>query len=161
MPAISGLSARVFGPGRFVRTAYRVREGTPDVSAFCRVAVLGDRLVAAIRMTEIAIGGRGGALLLGPLAVDPDFANQGHGRRLIAESIAAAREHGRELVLLVGDMPYYGRLGFSPVPKGQIQMPGPVDLARLLALELQTAAIERFRGGVAAAAAPNEEAPRS
>ncbi|MGE0700605.1 MAG: GNAT family N-acetyltransferase [Hyphomicrobiaceae bacterium] len=95
MPAIAALSARVFGPGRFVRTAYRVREGTPDVSEFCRVALLGDRVVAAIRMTEITIGGRGGALLLGPLAVASELANQGHGRRLIAESLDAARADGR------------------------------------------------------------------
>jgi predicted N-acetyltransferase YhbS len=161
MPAIAELGARVFGPGRFARTAYRVREGTPDVSAFCRVATMGDRLVAAIRMTEIAIGEQGGALLLGPLAVDPDFANQGHGRRLIAESAAAAREAGRQLVLLVGDMPYYGRLGFIAVPKGQIEMPGPVDPARLLALELQEGALERFRGSVVGIAQPNGEAPRS
>lgn len=161
MPEVAELGARVFGPGRFARTAYRVREGKPDVSAFCRVATMGDRLVAAIRMTEITIGGRGGALLLGPLAVDPDFANQGHGRRLIAESAAAAREAGRELVLLVGDMPYYGRLGFIPVPKGQIEMPGPVDPARLLVLELQLGALERFRGPVVARVPLNEEAPRS
>ncbi|MGE0767405.1 MAG: GNAT family N-acetyltransferase [Hyphomicrobiaceae bacterium] len=150
MPAISELSARVFGPGRFVRTAYRVREGTPDVSAFCRVAMLADRIIAAIRMTEIAIGGRGDALLLGPLAVDPEFANLGHGRRLIVESAEAARSAGRELVLLVGDMPYYGRLGFGPVPPGQISLPGPVNSSRLLALELKADALQHFHGMVVA-----------
>ena len=150
MPAVSELSARVFGPGRFVRTAYRVREGTPDVSPFCRVALLGDRIIAAIRMTGISIGGRGGALLLGPLAVDPEFANLGYGRRLIAESTEAARAAGMELILLVGDMPYYGRLGFVPVPIGQITLPGPVNPARLLAVELQPGALDRYRGAVAA-----------
>jgi len=149
VPAISELSARVFGPGRFVRTAYRVREGTPDVSSFCRVALLGGRIIAAIRMTEVAVGGRAGALLLGPLAVDPEFANLGYGRRLIAESMEAARAAGRELVLLVGDMPYYGRLGFVPVPPGQITLPGPVDPGRLLAVELQQGALGHYRGLVA------------
>jgi len=148
LSAISDLSARVFGPGRFVRTAYRVREGTPDISDFCRVALAGDRIIAAIRMTEIAIGGRSGALMLGPLAVDPEFANLGYGRRLIAESIEAARSAGRELVLLVGDMPYYGRLGFIPVPAGQVILPGPVNPDRLLANELIPGAVTRFRGHV-------------
>lgn len=146
MTAISDLSARVFGPGRFVRTAYRIREGTPDVSAFCRVAMLGQRIIAAIRMTEVRVGGQGGALLLGPLAVDPDFANLGHGRRLIAESTAAAKAAGREIVLLVGDLPYYGRLGFMLVPAGRIELPGPVDAQRLMALELQPGALARFKG---------------
>jgi predicted N-acetyltransferase YhbS len=148
IPIVSELSARVFGPGRFVRTAYRVREGTPDVSAFCRVAELDGRIIAAIRMTEIAIGGRGEALMLGPLAVDPMFAGQGYGRRLIAESMDAARSAGRELVLLVGDMPYYGRFGFVPVPRGQIVLPGPVDPARLLAAELTAGALPHFHGMV-------------
>jgi predicted N-acetyltransferase YhbS len=146
MPAISALSARVFGPGRFVRTAYRVREGTPDVSAFCRVALSGDRIIASIRMTDIAIGGRPGTLLLGPLAVDPDLANLGYGRRLIAESIAAATSAGRDMVLLVGDLPYYGRLGFVQVPAGQILFPGPVNAARILVRELIPGAVGRFHG---------------
>jgi predicted N-acetyltransferase YhbS len=148
MAEILRLNARVFGPGRFVRTAYRIREGTPDVSPFCRIALLGARIIASIRMTEIAVGGRGGALLLGPLAVDPEFANQGYGRRLIAESIEAARAAGRDIVVLVGDMPYYGRFGFVPVPLGSIILPGPVNPARLLALELQPGAIGRYRGNV-------------
>ena len=149
LQAISRLSALVFGPGRFVRTAYRIREGTPDVSPFCRVAVIGERIIAAIRMTDVAIGGRSGALLLGPLAVDPAFANLGYGRQLIADSMEAARGARRQIVLLVGDLPYYGRLGFVLVPAGQIEMPGPVNPQRLLALELEPGALEQFRGIVA------------
>jgi len=151
VPLISELSARVFGPGRFARTAYRVREGTLAVSPFCRIACIDEHLIASIRMTDIAIGGHRGALLLGPLAVDPEFANQGHGRRLIAESLAAARAAGRQLVVLVGDLTYYGRLGFSAVPVGQMTMPGPVDAERILALELAPGALAGFRGAVAAA----------
>ena len=148
LPEILHLNARVFGPGRFTRTAYRIREGTPDISPFCRLAHLDERIIASIRMTEIAIGGRRGALLLGPLAVAPEFANQGHGRRLIAESLEAARREGRELVVLVGARPYYGRFGFVPVPPGHIVLPGPVDPARLLACELVTGALQAFRGDV-------------
>lgn len=157
LPAISDLSRRVFGPGRFVRTAYRIREGTADHSPFCRVAVAGERVIAAIRMTDVTIGGEARALLLGPLAVDPDIANQGFGRRLIAEAMDAARAAGREIVLLVGDMPYYGRLGFKPVPVGQITLPGPANPARILALDLVEGALERYQGavaGVRCAAAP-------
>jgi predicted N-acetyltransferase YhbS len=156
VPAISGLCALVFGPGRFVRTAYRVREGTPDVSPFCRVVEVEGRLIAAIRMTGVAVGGEQGALLLGPLAVDPDHAGQGHGRRLIAESIASAKAAGVRLVLLVGNLSYYGRLGFVPVPPGRIEMPGPVDPARLLALEIEPGAAAHFAGAVKRAAARSQ-----
>lgn len=149
LPAISELHARTFGPGRFVRTAYRVREGTPAISRYCRATYLGDRLIAAVRMTPISIGGAEGALLLGPLVVDPDFAGQGFGKRLIAEVIEAAKVDGQRLVLLVGDGPYYGRFGFRPVPPGQIAMPGPVNPQRLLAAELADGAMAEMRGLVA------------
>jgi len=150
LPAISRLHARVFGPGRFARTAYRVREGTPPISPYCRAAMLGEQLVAAVRFTPISVGGTGGALLLGPLAVDPDFAGQGFGKRLVAEAMASAQQDGVRLVLLVGDEPYYGRFGFHPVPPGQITLPGPVDPRRLLASELAPGTLAQMRGIVSA-----------
>ncbi len=148
--AISALHARVFGPGRFTRTAYRVREGTPLHSPFCRAIVFDGRIVAAIRMTGISIGGMPGALLLGPLAVEAALANLGHGRRLLAAVADDAGAAGRRLILLVGNEPYYGRLGYVRVPAGQILLPGPVDPARLLALELTPGALAGYHGTVAA-----------
>ena len=150
MPAIIALQSRAFSPGRFVRTAYRVREGAPARSPFCRVAYKGDRLIAALRMTEINVGGRSGALFLGPLAVEPEEAGRGHARRLVAETLDVARDRGIHLVVLVGDMAYYGRLGFGPVPPGRIRLPGPVDPARVLAAELVPGALATFQGAVAA-----------
>jgi predicted N-acetyltransferase YhbS len=50
-------------------------------------------------------------------------------------------------------MPYYGRFGFVPVPPGQIRLPGPVDPARLLALELVAGALSDAVGLVQAKAA--------
>ena len=151
VPVISALHARVFGPGRFARTAYRVREqmelGT-EVSRFCRVAERDGRIIAALRMSDVTIGGTKGALLLGPLVVDPDFANQGYGRALIGEAIDAGRVAGIRLVVLVGDEPYYGRFGFAPVKPGHITFPGPVNVARILAAELQPGALTDFRGCV-------------
>lgn len=146
MPAIRSLHALVFGPGRFARTAYRIREGTPDISPFCRVAIVDDAIAACLRMTPVTIGSVPGALLLGPLAVHPAQANRGYGRQLIAEVINRAREAGLELILLVGDQSYYGRLGFIPVPPGQILLPGPVDHERVLAFELRPHALTAFRG---------------
>jgi predicted N-acetyltransferase YhbS len=152
--AIGRLHAAVFGPGRFARTAYRIREGTPFASPFCRKAVQGDDLLATIRFTEIAIGGSAGALLLGPLAVAPAVTGQGHGKRLVAEGLETARHAGVSLVLLVGNEPYYGRFGFKPVPRGQILFPGPVDPARLLVVELTPNALAGMRGLVTASQPP-------
>lgn len=149
--AIALLNAEAFGPGRFARTAYRVREGMPPVSAFCKVCVTEDgRIIAAVRFTPIRIGGHDAALLLGPLAVAPSHANQGYGRQLIALGLEQAKADGIGLVLLVGDEPYYGRLGFQRVPYGQITLPGPVDPGRLLAAELRPGALAEARGRVTA-----------
>jgi predicted N-acetyltransferase YhbS len=135
-PALSQLSAQAFGPGRFTRSAYRVREGVPPVAALCLCGLLDGKLVGGIRFTAIRIGGSEGAALLGPLVVDPAVTGKGYGKALVEEGLTRARGAGFALVLLVGDMPYYGRFGFQPVPPGQIALPGPVDPARLLAVEL-------------------------
>ena len=150
LPAISELHARVFGPGRFTRTAYRVREGAAPISRYCRAALLGNRIIAAVRFTDVAVGTTEAALLLGPLAVDPEFAGKGFGRALVGEALVAAKSDGVRLVILVGDEPYYGRFGFHPLPPGQIALPGPVDPQRLLAAELAPGALSDYRGLVAA-----------
>lgn len=150
LPLVSQLNAAVFGPGRFTRTAYRVREGAPALSPYCRAAVLDSRMIAAVRFTKITIGGSAQALLLGPLAVDPEFAGKGHGRQLIAEAMDKAKSDGMRLVVLVGDEPYYARFGFHPIPPGQVQLPGPVDPMRLLAAELTPGALASYRGIVVA-----------
>ncbi|HVZ04648.1 N-acetyltransferase [Hyphomicrobium sp.] len=147
---ISRLHAHVFGPGRFARSAYRVREGKGHLSRYCLVAYLGAELVASLRITEITIGGRGGGALLGPVAVDPGHRGLGLGTKLMTEAMAAARAGGTALILLVGDVPYYGRFGFKVVQAGQIVFPGPVDPARILACELKDGALAEYRGLVVA-----------
>ena len=151
LPAIEALHDLAFGPGALTRAAYRVREGQPTFTPFCRVLYQGDTLIAAIRYTAVHIGGSNSALMLGPLAVAPAFANLGHGRRLLAESIDSARAASIALIILIGDPPYYARFGFVQVPFRQIQMPGPIDPARLLALELAPGALATFKGSVAGA----------
>lgn len=124
-----------FGPGRFAKTAYRLREGIPHDPRLSFVAIAGDRLVGSVRLTPILIGDAP-ALLLGPLAVEPAFSGRGAGRELVRTALLAARAAGHRLVLLVGDQPYYGPLGFVPVAPGHVTLPGPVDPRRLLVCEL-------------------------
>ena len=148
--AVQALEAHVFGPGRFARTAYRVREGAPALSPFCRGAFEDGRLVASLRLTPVAIGGKGRHLLLGPLAVAPACAGQGYGKALVSECVSAAAASGIGLIVLVGDQPYYDRFGFAPVPPGQIVFPGPVNPARILARELTPGALAAVRGALTA-----------
>jgi len=143
--AILRLNERVFGPGRFARTAYRLREATPPDLSLSFVARVGPLLVGANAMTPVVIG-ETPAVLLGPLIVEPVFRSRGIGEALVNASLEAAKAAGHRLVVLVGDEPYYGRMGFKPAPRGRVQMPGPVDPARVLVCELAAGAFEGVSG---------------
>ena len=143
--AILRLNERVFGPGRFARTAYRVRETTPPDLGLSFVARVGPLLVGANAMTPIFIG-ETPAYLLGPLIVEPVFRSRGIGEALVNVSLEAAKAAGGRLVVLVGDAPYYARMGFKPAGPGRIVLPGPVDPARVLACELVEGALEGVAG---------------
>ena len=145
--AIERLHERTFGPGRYAKTAYRLREGRDHSLDLSFTARVGTLLVGSVRLTPVKAGSAD-ALMLGPLTVDPAFENRGIGRALIERSLAAAREAGHRLVLLIGDEPYYGSFGFRRVPPGRLAMPGPVDPARFLALELAEGALTDANGAV-------------
>jgi predicted N-acetyltransferase YhbS len=115
---IETLHAEAFGPGRFARAAFRLREDVPHDPRLSFVALAGDAFVASVRLTPIRIGGRP-ALLLGPLAVKPPW-------------------KGRE--------PYYGPLGFVRLAPNQITLPAPVDPDRVLVSGLTPGALDGLGG---------------
>jgi predicted N-acetyltransferase YhbS len=145
--AIDRLHERTFGPGRYARTAYRIREGAQHELDLSYVARIGTLLVGSVRLTPVRIG-ETKALLLGPLTVEPPFRERGIGLQLIERALEGARKKGHRLMVLVGDEPYYGKVGFKRIPKGQASMPGPVDPARLLIAELQVGAFEGVSGPI-------------
>lgn len=147
LAAIEKLDEHAFGPGRFARSAYRLREGIEPLYALSFAARVGTLLVGANRMTAIRCGEEP-ALLLGPLTVDPAFRSGGIGETLVTKSLDAARAAGHRLVLLVGDMSYYGKLGFRPVPEGRVTFVGPVDPTRFLYCELSPGAFAGMKGKV-------------
>ena len=149
--AIDRLHERAFGPGRFARTAYRLREGVPPIATLSFIAQVGTMLVGSVRLNTIKAGSSK-ALILGPLAVEPAFSDRGIGTRLMEMALDQARADGHELVFLVGDLPYYARFGFKIVPQGRVTMPGPVDPQRFLVLELQAGALEQVSGLLVASA---------
>src|SRR6266568_5518462 len=143
--AIERLHERTFGPGRFVLSAYRLREHVDHLLDLSFTARIGTLLVGSVRQLPICIGDTP-ALMLGPLTVEPPFRKHGVGRALLDRALNDARAKGHRLVVLVGDEPYYSRVGFKPIPKGRAIMPGPVDYRRLLVAELVEAAFENVSG---------------
>ena len=142
---IEARHAEVFGPDRFRRAAYVLRDGVAPEPTLSFVAVLDDRLAASVRMTPITIGERP-ALLLGPLAVVPAFKGRGAGKMLVRMALEAARQGGHRAVMLVGDLPYYGPLGFVHLGRDAIILPAPVDPDRVLVAGLAEGALEGLGG---------------
>lgn len=143
--AIERLHERTFGPGRYARTAYRIREQLGHRFDLSYTARIGTLLVGSVRLTAIRIGDTP-ALLLGPLTIEPPFRDRGIAKAMMERALKDAKEKGHKLVVLVGDEPYYARVGFKRVPKGTITMTGPVDPARMLAAELVEGALAGVSG---------------
>jgi len=145
--AIERLHERTFGPGRFVLSAYRLREHVDHLRDLSYTAHIGTLLVGSVRQLPVCIG-ETKALLLGPLTVEPPFRGRGVGNALLRRALDDARARGHRLVLLIGDEEYYGRVGFKRVPKGRATMPGPVDYNRVLIAELVDGAFEGVSGAI-------------
>ena len=145
--AIERLHERTFGPGRFALSAYRLREHVDHLLDLSFTARIGTLLVGSVRQLPITIGDTP-ALMLGPLTVEPPFRGRGVGRALLERALGDARARGHRLVVLVGDEPYYGNVGFKKIPKGRAIMPGPVDPDRLLVAELVEGAFDNVSGAI-------------
>lgn len=163
-PGIEALHGQVFGPGRFARAAFRVREQASDVAGLSFVArasvsqspALGESqtdepdqspLLGSLRFSWITIGEAEG-VLLGPLAVGPANQRLGIGLALMQRSLPEAALFGITRVVLVGDLPLYARVGFERVPPGRLTLPAPVDPARLLWRALQDGAFDGVSGPI-------------
>lgn len=143
--AVTHLIDRVFGPGRFAKSSERLREGNTLLPDCSFVAMRDGAPVGCCRMWPVTIGGEPVAFL-GPLAVDPDERSAGLGQALVESAVEAARAAGWRAVLLVGDGPYFGRVGFTNAHTASVVMPGPVDQRRVLLLPLREAGDEGLAG---------------
>jgi predicted N-acetyltransferase YhbS len=145
---IEHLNEEAFGPGRFVRAAARIREQGPHDRSLSFICADDGETIASVRMTPVTAGSVKGHLL-GPLAVRPSHKSRGIGRELVRIAVEAARRKGSEAVVLVGDPPYYGPLGFERVAHNALHFPGPVDPRRVLVVAMAEDVHERLRGEIA------------
>ena len=140
-----------FGPNRAQKTSERLREDRLPAHGLALSATEDGRLAGTLRLWHVEAGSVGASLLLGPLAVAENHRRRGLGARLMGEALHRALVRGHRSVLLVGDLAYYERFGFSRALTEGLDLPGPVDRARFLGLELQEGALYRARGMVRAA----------
>lgn len=150
--AVEALNESVFGAGRFAKSAYRLREGVAPVAALSFVAIENgdagkDVLRGSVRFWPVRVGSVD-VLLLGPLAVDPAQRGRGIGIALMQAGIEAAHQGPWPCILLVGDEPYYTRVGFARLPPGRVRFPGPVDPNRVLGLSLKAGGLLNLSGQI-------------
>jgi predicted N-acetyltransferase YhbS len=144
---------KAFGLNRARKSSERLREGRLPARGLAFTAMRDNVLVGTLRLWNVRTGDGRDALLLGPLAVSPALRSQGLGGQMIRMALEHARELGHEAVILVGDAPYYERFGFSRAGAQALDLPGPFDPARFLALELQPGAMAGACGLVRATGA--------
>jgi predicted N-acetyltransferase YhbS len=135
-----------FGDTRFDKTCERLRETNRAAPGLSFVAIKQGRFIGTLRLWPVTTGDGRAALLLGPLAVDESERSAGIGARLMKLAIKRARRAGHSAILLVGDAAYYNRFGFTPELTKTIDLPGPVERARFLGLELVPGALQGASG---------------
>jgi predicted N-acetyltransferase YhbS len=146
---VERLIARAFGPGRFAKAVERLREHARPAYDCSFVAWRGEGAVGCVRLWRIAVGVAPG-LLLGPIAVDATCRRQGVGAELVERACEAATQGGWRYVLLVGDAPFFGPLGFSNSLTAQVHLPGPVDQRRVMVRALVPGGADGLAGSVTA-----------
>ena len=88
------------------------------------VALHEEQLVGHILFTPVRIESKTGtneAMGLGPVAVLPDYQNQGIGSRLIEKGLLSCQENDFTVVVVLGHSDYYPRFGFVPAKPLGIQ----------------------------------------
>ncbi|MGH6768935.1 MAG: GNAT family N-acetyltransferase [Xanthobacteraceae bacterium] len=139
-----------FGESRWMKASERLREGRLPADELSFAATDRGRLIGTARLWHVSAGPDRPALLLGPVAVDPDWRGRGVGTALVERALRDADRLGHRAILLVGDAPYYGRFGFSTGKTGALWLPGPFERHRLLGRELAAGALDGARGVIAA-----------
>jgi len=126
---IEALLNRAFGPGRFAKVSERVREFADFAQDLSFCAIEAGKVVGVVRMWRVNVGDQP-VVFLGPLAVEESERRHGLGAILVERACEASWAAGEAAVVLVGDLPYFQRVGFAIAP--DVRLPGPVDARRVL-----------------------------
>src|SRR5260370_35763003 len=92
---IERLHERTFGPGRYSRTAFRIREQIEHRLDLSFTARIGTLMVGSVWLTPVCIGDTP-ALLLGPPTIAPPFPERGIGPVRMERALRNAEETGHE-----------------------------------------------------------------
>tara|TARA_A100001037_G_scaffold306666_1_gene353811 strand:- start:18240 stop:18728 length:489 start_codon:yes stop_codon:yes gene_type:complete len=125
-----------FGEKRKTLPSQKFRKGSKPIQNLSFIAMKEELVVGVIRFTKISIGNEFTCLLLGPIAVLPEYQGIKIGSSLMKHGLKAAKNAGYELVVAIGDPEFLGDFGFISIEGKELTFPIFVDKNRFLIKEL-------------------------
>ena len=116
----------IYRPGAFEHLiVHRLRDDESFIKDLAYVIQKGDRIIGHINYSKGKIHYENGiddAVVLGPVAIDDDYQNQGLGSRLIEHTLKLVRDY--PYIFVIGDESFYSRFGFESASKYNIYLDG-------------------------------------
>lgn len=116
----------IYRPGAFEHfIVHNLREDESFIRNLAYVIERDNEIIGHINYSKGKIqydGGIEDAVVLGPVAIDDNYQNQGLGTRLIEYTLKLTEDYG--YVFVIGDENYYSRFGFESASKYNIYLDG-------------------------------------
>ena len=140
----------VFTPRRKLLSSYQLRNSANKVDNLSYVIKDNSKkVVGSIRFWNVKVDNHSSrGLLLGPLAVHPIYQSEGLGEKLVLNGIEKAHSDNWNWIVLVGDLDYYSKFGFSKNPTRGISIRNSLDNSRLLGLDINDRFLEAAVGSL-------------
>ncbi|HET9831751.1 MAG TPA: N-acetyltransferase [Vicinamibacterales bacterium] len=144
--AIRDVNLHAFGgPGesRLVDALRAANKAVVSLVAEADGQVVGHILFSPVTITNCPLSFRG--VGLAPMSVLPEFQSRGIGSRLVREGLAACKQAGYDIVVVLGHVGYYPRFGFARATDHGLENEyGAVDA--FMVLELNKGALKTISG---------------
>ena len=140
----------VFTPRRKLLSSYQLRNSANKVDNLSYVIKDNSKkVVGSIRFWNVKVDSHSSrGLLLGPLAIHPIYQSEGLGEKLVLNGIEKAHSDNWNWIVLVGDLDYYSKFGFSKNPTRGISIRNSLDNSRLLGLDINDRFLEAAVGSL-------------
>ncbi|MBD2450356.1 N-acetyltransferase [Nostoc sp. FACHB-152] len=155
--AIAEVNTLAFGQENEAKLIEAIRHSDRYIPELALVAEIDNLIVGQILFSYIDLVDKETIKVLGlaPMAVRPQFQNQGIGSALVKAGLEIAAAKQEALVIVLGHPHFYSRFGFQPSVVYEIESPFPVPEDVFMAKPL-TSFQEKSKGKVVYPSAFNE-----
>jgi putative acetyltransferase len=145
------INVLAFGQENEARLVKKIREAPDFITELSLVAIKKGKVVGHILFSRITIQSKIGsfpALALAPMAIHPEFQNQGIGSKLVRQGLEHCRNQGYKIVIVIGHPQYYPHFGFSAARAKGLEVSFSVPDEVFMVLELFPDALNGTKGMV-------------